>query len=326
MNRTNRLLIVVLLLQVGVAAALSMSRERGGIARSEPVFPALKTSEVSRIEIRGAKGTAGASGEPGQAVLEKDGATWRLAGSGYPADQKKVGDFLDRVTKLRARGPVVTSTQHYRTLEVADDAYERQVKLASTDKPIAFLLGKSAGPEAAHLRKDGASEVLRVEGLDVWSVGDRPSQWIDPVYVKVDPAELWALTVENKSGKYRLEKNDAGEWRLADQGKGEEVDKTTVDDIVHGASSINLEEPVGRTMAPEQGLASPAAKVTLTTGKGEGGKRPAQTKDISLLVGNHIDAGSRYYARSSDSEFVVQVAEFGVKRFLEKGRRDLVKH
>jgi len=168
--------------------------------------------------------------------------------------------------------------------------------------------------------------VLRVEGLDVWSIGDRPSQWIDPAYVKVDPSELWAINVENKSGKYRLEKNDAGEWRLADQGKGEEVDKTTVDDIVHGAAAITLDEPVGRTMAPEQGLASPAAKVTLTTGKSEGGKRPAQTKDVSLLVGSHIDAGSRYYAKSSDSEFVVQVAELGVKRFLEKSRRDLVKH
>lgn len=325
MNQMNRVLTVVLLLQVGVAAALGFTRSRGGVARSEPVFPDLATNQVSRIEVHGATGVSGATGEPGQTILEKDGATWRLAGSGYPADAKKVTDFLDHVAKVRARGPVVTSARHYRTLEVADDIYERRVKLSVGDKPVGFFLGKPAGPEAAHLRKDGTPDVFRVEGIDVWSVGDRPSLWVDPSYVKVDPAELWAVTVENKSGKYRLEKSDTGEWRLGDLAKNEELDRGVVDEFVHGAAAISLEEPVGRTVTAEQGLTTPTVRVTLSTGKAEGGKKPAQTKDISFAVGNHIDTGNRYYVKSSDSEFVVQVADYNVKRFVEKGRKDLLK-
>jgi hypothetical protein len=325
MSRTNRILSVLLLIQVGVAVAMALTRDTGGIARSELVFPDLTTSQVSRIEIHGAKGGSTA-GEATQAVLEKDGATWRVSGSGYPADAKKVDEFLGQLTKLRARGPVVTSAKHHRTLEVADEVHERRVTLTSGDKPLGFYLGKAAGPQATHLRKDGDSQVLRVEGIDVWSVGDRPAQWIDPSYVKVDSSELWSVTVEGRKGTYRLEKGETGEWRLADLGKNEEMDKATADDLVRTASTLNLDEPVGRTVAPEHGLQAPAVKVTLATGKpGEGGKRPAQTKDISFAVGSRIEPSARYYVKSSESEFVVQASEYAVKSLLEKGRRDLVK-
>jgi hypothetical protein len=325
MNRTNRILSVVLLLQIGAVMAVALTRDRGGIARSEPVFPGLTASQVSRIEVQGPKGVGSATTENAAAVLEKDGATWRVSGSGYPADAKKVEKFLADVGQLVARGPVVTSTKHQRTLEVADEAYERKVKLVAADKPVGFYLGKAAGPAAVHLRKDGSSDVLRVEGLDVWSVGDRASQWIDPVYVKVEPSDVWGLTVEGKKGTFKLEKGDGGAWRLADLGKGEETNVAAVEELVRSFSSMNLEEPVGRTAGAETGLATPAIKITLETGKPDGGgKRPAQTKPLTLTVGQGTEAG-RYYAKSSESDFVVKVAEWTVKPLLAKTRGDLVK-
>jgi hypothetical protein len=325
MNKTNRILSLILLLQIGAVVAVALTRDRGGIARSEPVFAGLTASDVSRIEVQGPKGVSSAGAESSQAVLEKDGATWRVSGSGYPADPKKVEKFLGDVGKLVARGPVVTSAKHHRTLQVADEAYERKVKLTAGGKPVGFYLGKAAGPEAVHLRKEGASEVLRVEGIDAWSVSDRANQWIDTAYLKVEPAELWAVTVEGRKGRYKLEKSDAGEWTLADLGKGEETDRTAADDVVRAVSTVTLEEPVGRSTGTDHGLATPAVKVTLATGKpGEGGKRPETMKDIVLAVGQPA-ATSTYYVKSSESEFAVKVAEYAVKTLLDKTRADLVK-
>jgi hypothetical protein len=101
--------------------------------------------------------------------------------------------------------------------------------------------------------------------------------------------------------------------------------KTVVDDWVRKASAINLEEPVGKTEKPEHGLSSPLATITLVTGTSTiTGKMPDETKTDVIRIGAKIDKDNRYYVKSTTSNYVAQVATWGLDPFVTKTEKDLI--
>ncbi|CAN0587228.1 unnamed protein product, partial [Laminaria digitata] len=89
---------------------------------------------------------------------------------------------------------------------------------------------------------------------------------------------------------------------------------------------INIEAPVGKTEAPEYGLASPLATVTLTTGTSTiAGTPPPSTSEVVVKVGKKLEADNQYYLKASNNPYVVKVAAWAVTPLLEKGKEDLAK-
>jgi hypothetical protein len=325
MTKLNRILLALFVVQGAILGSMFFLREKVGVASVEKVFPDLDPKKVSRISISGPKGVSGADPEKKPFVIERSGAGWIVpAAQGYPADAKKIDEFLAKLGRAEARGTVVTAKKHHARLEVADDRYQRLVELTVDGKPVVFRLGSSTS-RAVHLRKGSDDAVLPVEGLKLWDVGEGAANWIARDLVKVDEKELWNVRVENGKGSYDLVRGADGKWSVVG-GVGGDPDESAIEDLARKAANLQADDPVGKGIAPGEGLEKPLATVTLETGKPkEGGGRPDATTRISFTIGAKLEAKGRYYAKASTSEWVVEVGSWSVEPLVSKGKGDLKK-
>ena len=150
MTRLNKILAVVLGVQL-VLAIVMLRRDHGApVARLAAIAPDLDTDRVTRVQIFGPRerdATAGAAAAPTAAIdLRRDGDAWSLADHfGYPADTAKVVSLLGDLRGMKARGPMTTSAARHVQLGVADDVYQRKVVLTTDAGDRTFYVGQSAG-------------------------------------------------------------------------------------------------------------------------------------------------------------------------------------
>lgn len=328
MNKTNKTLIVLFLVQVVLILGMSLglAREETGERRVAKVFEGLDPAKVTKIKILGEPKDAGDANQPPQPSIEltKDGTTWGLASAeGYPADQTKVQEFLDKLAKLKTRGEVLHKSTFHRKLEVADDKYQRLVTLTADGKEIKFYLGTSPSFKNVHLRKAGSDDVLQVGELSTYEVGIRAWDWVDRTYVKIPENDIWSVHLVNKNGSIKLDKDAAGNWSVS--GLNGQLKKPAVEDLVRKAATVNLEEPVGKTDKPEYGLGAPLATVTLTTGTSSvAGKLPETVKTEVITIGAKQEKENRYYVKSTTSNYVVSAAGWAVEPFVNKQAKEML--
>lgn len=330
MSKINRLLVIALLLQIVILAAVSFAREEPKVLAPSRVFPDLVSDKVTKIEVTGDAGNTGAAADAAPSlktvVLEKQGTTWGVAGAdGYPADATKIDTFLKNVEKVKASGAVVSSESYFKKLEVADDKFQRKVSLTVDGKPVTFLLGSSPSFKRIHLRKAGEKDVVVVEGLTAWDVGFRASDWVDRNYLKVPEADVWAVTLKNTKGTIQLEKSPSGEWAMAGLKAGQTLKKTSVDDVVRKIATVSLEEPLGKTLKPEYGLDAPITTVTMVTGTSTiPGTPPPTTTTETLVIGKKASEGNQYYIKASSKDYVVAAPGWALEPLTTKVVADLL--
>lgn len=320
MNRGNQILTGLLAAQALVLVGMSLADDDRMVVESKRLFPQLEPDQVSKVEIFGPPGDA-----QEQIVLARSGNDWVIdTADGYPAKTEKVEELLETLTGLRSTTTVVTSAKYHEKLKVSEDAYNRRVRLTVDGEPTELLLGTSPSFKNTHIRVAGSDEVYLVPELSTGDVAERPWNWVERAYLNLDEDEVWSVEVENAQGTFRLERDPVSDAWAAVGVEGE-LDDSTVNDLVRKARSINLEAPVGKTVAPEHGLEAPKATVRLVVGTSTvSGSPPPSTESKTIRIGAKVDGQSRYYLQSSDSEYVVQVAEYAVKPLLEKGRDDLL--
>lgn len=324
MNKTNKILAVALVAQVVLLVAVSFAKDDMKIAPLGRVFETLVADKVTRIEVTGNSGT---KDEPKlkTVVLEKSGDKWGVAGAeNYPADATKISEFLKNVEKLKTSGPVVSKEAYFKKLEVAEDEFQRKITLTQDGQPITFFLGSSPGPKRVHLRKDGSKDVVLTEGLTVWEVGHRAADWVDKAYFKVPESDVWALSVKNEKGTIQLEKSPSGEWAMLGLKPDQKLKKSAVDDLVRKASSITLDEPLGKAMKAEYALDKPLATITLVAGTSTiAGQPPPSTTTHTVFIGAKTPE-NQYYVDSSTSDYVVTAASWAVESLTTKTASDLI--
>lgn len=326
MNKTNRLLLVAFFAQLLLIMGMRLDTDEVANMKPAKVFEGLDPAKVTRLRIAGEPKDPEDPKSPAQPIVElaKDGTQWGIASAeAYPADNTKVEELLDKLAKLKSRGTVLTKATYHKKLEVAADDYQRKITLTVDGKELTFFLGSSPSFKNVHLRKDGSDDVVQAGELTTWEAGTRAWDWVDRAYVKHSEKDVWGLTIQNKNGTMRLDRGADGAWAV--QGITEPLKKSVVDDLVRKSSSMNLEEPIGKTEKPEYGLAAPLATITLTTGTSTiAGKLPDTTKTDTIAIGAKSDSDNRYYVKASTSPYVVQVASWAVEPLINKGPKDLV--
>lgn len=324
MNGLNKILSGLLLLQVVVLLGMRVGSEDSLRVRSLTVLEGYDAAEVEQIAIWGApKEGSGPSQE--SVVLEKTNGKWTIGGTdGYPADEAKVEELLETLGTLRSRTVVVESDVYHDKLEVSPEKYQRKVTVTQGGKPTTFFVGSSPSFKNVHVRLDGSDQVLLVNEFGASQLGSRAWHWVDRKYQDIPEDQVWAVKIDNAKGTVQLEKDPASKsW--AALGITEDLVKSTVDDLVRKARTINMESPVGKTVAPEHGLDSPLATVTLTTGTSTvAGAPPPTTETVTVRIGKKDEAKNQYFVKSSKSDYVVRVAGWAVSPLVEKGREDLV--
>jgi hypothetical protein len=124
-----------------------------------------------------------------------------------------------------------------------------------------------------------------------------------------------ALTVQNKNGRFELEKSEAGTWTLKGLAAGETVSDNDIQSMLTQVSSIALTQPLGKKEQDAYGLESPNAVVTVKTRDQAG-----TIKTTTLRVGAKDDKDNSFVVISSESPYYVRVAGYSVQNFVEKAR------
>jgi hypothetical protein len=309
MTGLQRILIGILVAQLALAAFVFWPRP-GAVSAGKLLLSDVKADEITSVTIR--DGTGAAIKLARQAG---DGA-WVLPEAGdYPADAMKITPVLTRLLATTADRLVAQTAGSHKQLQVATDAYQRQVELGTSGGAARTLfVGSPAGGQSSHVRLDGQDNVYVAGDLTPWQLSPDPASWIDTAYVTVAPADVVGLTLANANGQFSFSKDDKGAWQMDGLAAGERLDPSQVTSVVERLAALRLVRPLGTAEIPDYGLANPAVLVTLKLKSG------GTTKNLTLTVGAVDAADGAYFAKSSESPYFVKVAEYDAMDLVTRKR------
>jgi hypothetical protein len=313
MNKLNTILVVLLVLQLIVAAIVILPGTAApGEAEAGALLPEVEAEHIAGLTITDADGRT--------VHLAKVEGNWVLADAdAYPTQADVVPEFLNKIVALKASRLVTETPGSHKRLKVAADDFERQIDVAMDDgSQTRFYLGSSPSYAATHVRVDGEDEVYLTSELSAQDARPEATAWVDRVYFSVPQEQVVALTLENAQG--RLEFVKEGEaWTLADLAEGETLNQSALTTLLSRATSVSMQRPLGKEEKGEYGLAEPSAVVILETQSEEG-----EAKTYTLRVGAQDPADNSYVFVSSESPYYVRVAQFSAQDFVEKVRDDFL--
>jgi len=321
MDRLQRVLAAVLAAQVVLLLILHNPFVRAHAGGEQKLLPTLASITPEKLEID--------AGDGGSLTLERRGAAWVLGRpEGFPVAPGKVEKVIQDLEHMTAGRAVASDKRSHAALKVADDQFERRVRLWAKPggNPAAEVyLGSSPGAGVTHVRVGGSDRVIEASGISVWDVAADPGSWVDRTLVPFRPEEVVRFALTNKKGSFAIEKRQ-GSWRVAapPARAAAALDSVKVVDLVRTLGSVMIDQPIGPLDEAGQGLANPEATVTLgkATMPGEAASSPTVTYRVGALVAGKTDA--RYVARSG-SGYAVSVPQYSIDRVLSTRLEDLLK-
>lgn len=210
----------------------------------------LDQSKLTRLEI--------SDGENSAVVVRGEGG-WTL--EGLPADETKVSDILDKLTKIEAPWPVGTSADALERFEVSEHSYQKRVQAFSDDQAVLdLLLGTSPGYQRVHARKADTSEVFSV-ALSNYELPASTDGWLDKELLSSEntPANILFSSTDGQST--RLDETEEG-WLVNGETADQESANTyanrfkalrvlglhTVDTMLEPQGTVEIGNPVSMTL------------------------------------------------------------------------------
>jgi hypothetical protein len=322
-DRTQRVLTVLLVVQVALLMVLEhpFSRARAGGGRA--LLPKLASVTPQRVEITGADSSV--------VTLERRSGEWVLSDpAGYPAMPGKVEKMIQDLEQLTADRPVSSAKSSQSALKVAADRFERRVRIwaGGQGAPAAEVyLGSSPGYNITHVRVGGSDLVYEETGVSAYDVPAESASWIDRNLVSIPADEVTALEIRNRTGGFALERR-AGTWRLRfpAAGAGAALDSVKVGDLVRAVCGMSIDHPVGPVDGSAQGLARPEATLRLERIGAGPDSATAPPAAITVEIGGPV-AGKPdlRYATRSGLGFAVALPRYAYERALSAKWSDLVR-
>lgn len=307
-ERSVTVLSAALVVQIAI---LVLTRLPGSEAAPEPLLAGLASDAVTRMEIE--------DGAGGHVAMDRVADGWVLTDAGgYPADGVRIADLLARLAAAR-RDRLVARTEAGRLeLRVAPEDFERRLRIdAATDRYLLYV-GTTAGTGGGHVRVGGEDEVWSVDGMAPWQVAADRSEWVDPVYLRVEADRVAAFELENEAGSFRFERSGGG-WTSPDRGVDEVLNQDRVTAFVDRVSTLRMRRPLGTDPPDERGLASRAV-VRLALSPDEDGE--AGALEVLILAG--ADDEDDYVVKGSDSAYYVEVPSFTLADLVDADRSTFV--
>lgn len=306
MNRLNQILLVVLAIQIALAAVVFWPRTAASEA-SGPLFADFKASDVVELVV--------SDGDDNRLVLARKDEAWVLSeGGNYPANGDNVTALLEKIEAVKTNRLVTQTGASHRRLQVAGDDFNRRLdftlKNGSTHQ---LFIGSSGGASATHVRADNQPEVYLTGDLNAWEANAQASGWIDTLYFTLPQTATIGLTLENENGKFEFEQ-EGGIWTMKGLADGEIFDESALTSLVSQVSSIRMTEPTGTEEEADFGLDVPQATVILETAD----------KIYTLRVGAQDPDDNSFVFKASSSPYYVWVAELTGNNLADKTRDDFL--
>ena len=309
-TRLQQLLIGVLVLQLALAALVFWPRPVAS-GSGEPLLSGVQVGDVTGLTV---------TDDTGQTVtLAKQGDSWVAPAAGdYPADAAKITPVLDKLVAITTGRLVAQTAAGHAQLQVADDKFARKIELTTAEGVRTVYLGSAAGGSSVHVRLGGQDNVYLASGPNTWEVAGDVASWVNPVYFEASSADVTGFTLVNRNGEFPFVKDAQGNWSLPGLAADETLNPNNVISLVDQATTVRMTKPVGKTVDAAYGMAEPSAVVTLRYKSGD------VEKTTTLTIGAQDPADQAYYAKSSDSEYYVKVAEYSVQTLIERGRAEFL--
>ena len=316
MNNTNRTLLGLLVLQAFILLGIGLTQGSSNLDVQTRVLVSVEPERVSKLQIQGQGDEA--------VTLKRSGNDWVLASADdFPAKSDAVEEAVEKLSELRSRNRVLSSSRYHDKLEVSEESFQRKVTVTAGEDEIVFYLGTAPSFKNTHIRLAGEDDVYLVNDFGTSDLAARAWNWVDRSYVEIPESNLWSVAVDNENGSFRLERDPATDaW--AALGTAEELDSTEVDEVLRAVRTVNLQEPVSRTISPEFGLDRPVVTATLTVGSSTIAKTPPKTVETRVLEVGAEAEGGRRYVKASDREYVVTVNASSLKPLLKTTLEDLL--
>lgn len=307
MKRHHQILTGILAIQVILAIVVFWPKS-AVVGESQPIFPGLEADDIVALTIEDNEGES--------ITLRKVNDAWVLPeADDYPAQADKITPLLEKIAGLTTRRLVTRTEASHKRLQVAADDFVRRIDFETTDGTKHTLyLGSSPSYGATHFRVEGRNETFLTNEITTWQTNATAASWIDTTYLRINPADITKMTLENGNGTFTFVKDDEDKWTMAGLSGDETVDETKVSALVRRAAAITMIRPLGKEEQPDYGMDKPNAVVRFETANGP----------ITLRVGALNPEDNSYVVISSESPYYVRVSKYIVDDLVEKSRDDLL--
>ena len=311
MNRRNQILAALLIGQLIVGVLALVLPVQATQTQSRPLLEQLTDADVTAFTIRE---------QPDNEVrIARKDDQWVLPDvDDYPVDKTKVTELLSKLTSIQVGKPVLTTAGGHARLQVAEDAFNRRVDLATNKGERTLFFGQARGG-SAHVRVAGSDEVFLTTRLAPYDIASDLSSWINAVYFTSTQQEIGRVAIANITGTLEFQRNLADAWELKGLAASETFDPGRLETILTRVSSLYMTRPLGKVEKPEYGLSRPTAVLTLTLKSDISGLQP-----LVLKVGARNEADNTYVVKSSGSPWYAHVNAFVLEEIINARREDFL--
>lgn len=344
MNRTNKILAVVLAIQVallGIRVVWPESSDNKA-APGGALVADLDPAAVTQVQITDDTGK--------QVTLEKVDDEWVLPDyDNFPVEGARVLTLLTQIDAIRADRLITESETSFRRLQVSPDDFVRQVVFEQAGGAAHTLyLGKTGGGNTVHVRLDDQKQVYLVGDLSSAEANAQPSGWINTTYFSATAEDIQRFRLQNANGDFEFTKT-GDVWTIAGLEAGEEVNQDALTQLLSAVAALRISAPIGKEAQESFGLAEPPATITLTvletaeaeatatpespallaipTEEGQATSTPTAApekvaKEYTFQIGAALDDG--VVIKGSNSDYYVLITTTTADRFTGKTRADFV--
>ena len=187
-----------------------------------------KSRALIQMDVKSVKGLE-LSSESETLRFDLEGGVWRDRNQpNFPVNQKKLVEFLSRITELRRGLPVSFSENSYDRFEVSEEEYVLKVSLEQINNQLTVVyFGKSSTVRQNYVRLGEEDSVFNVD-IESWELDSTRDNWLNKEYLNltsegVSSFSLNGLTFLNKNNGFELQVEDY------DHGKVDKFSKSLFD-------------------------------------------------------------------------------------------------
>lgn len=267
MNRINGALLLVLLIQVFLAAVVYWPQQ------TEPVTsPAEPLLTIDRAAVGGIQL---ADDQGNEALLQRVDGHWQLpARQDLPADSALVEGLLRVLTVEQHGYPVATSVAARQRFEVASYRFQRSVTLLGPDGAQlgTVYFGTAPAFQRVHARSDADDAIYSI-AFNNFDAPARDAGWLDRRLLQVSQP----LSIRGHG--FDLSRLDSGAWQTTD---GAAPELRELDALLESLANLQVDGIASEDQQRSLAAAAPAFVLGATTAAGE--------RDLAfyLLDGEHF--------------------------------------
>ncbi len=308
MDKSIKLLVAVLAMQLLLVAAVFSSRDSADAWAPDATLLSFDPAEVDRLSLQAGEG------EP--LILSKADNGWIMPEQwNAPVKPGKVDELLTQLSGLKKGYAVATSASARERFEVDEQRFQRRIELLQGDRRLAeVFFGSSPAMRRIHA-SSGDDEAVHTVAFSAWQAPAEAQDWLDSGLLHIDAKQLLGIQFDGvKLTRSQADKSDAetqNSWRAEDLAAGESLNLDQAAELARTISGLEVSKLLGTEAQTGFGQETPLLVLQLSLADGTN-----QSWRISKR-----SEGEGYVLKSSAHPWYLEPASWAGKPLVEAADR-----